>query len=76
MKKSPKTNGPAIDSSELIIAMDELEKEKGIKKDYLLEAIETALVTAYKRNFDSAENVKITMDKKLEKYTFTQKKML
>ena len=63
MKKAPKTNGPAIDSSELIIAMDELEKEKGIKKDYLLEAIETALVTAYKRNFDSAENVKITMDK-------------
>ena len=63
MKKTSKTNNQAIDSSELIIAMDELEKEKGIKKDYLLEAIETALVTAYKRNFDSAENVKITMDK-------------
>ena len=63
MKKSAKTNGPAIDSSELIIAMNELEKENGIKKDVLLEAIETALVTAYKRNFDSAENVKITMDR-------------
>lgn len=43
--------------------MEELEKEKGINKDYLLESIETALVTAYKRNFDSVENVKITMDK-------------
>ena len=63
MKKVSKTNNQAIDSSELIIAMEELEKEKGIKKDYLLEAIETALVTAYKRNFDSAENVKITMDR-------------
>ena len=63
MKKSAKTNGPAIDSSELIIAMNELEKEQGIKKDILLEAIETALVTAYKRNFDLAENVKITMDR-------------
>ena len=63
MKKVSKTNNQAIDSSELIIAMDELEKEKGIKKEYLLEAIETALVTAYKRNFDSAENVKITIDK-------------
>lgn len=63
MKKTPKTNNQAIDSSELIIAMDELEKEKGIKKEYLLEAIETALVTAYKRNFDSADNVKITMDR-------------
>ena len=64
MKKVSKKNNQAIDSSELIIAMDELEKEKGIKKEYLLEAIKTALVTAYKRNFDSAENVKITMDKK------------
>ena len=63
MKKISKTNNQAIDSSELIIAMDELEKEKGIKKELLLEAIEQALVTAYKRNFDSAENVKITMDK-------------
>ena len=63
MKKVSKTNHPAIDSSELIIAMEELEKEKGIKKGLLLEAIEQALVTAYKRNFDSAENVKITMDK-------------
>ncbi len=63
MKKVSKTNNQSIDSSELIIAMDELEKEKGIKKEYLLEAIETALVTAYKRNFDSAENVKVTMDK-------------
>ena len=63
MKKVAKTNNQAINSSELITAMDELEKEKGIKKEYLLEAIETALVTAYKRNFDSAENVKITMDK-------------
>ena len=63
MKKAAKTNNQAIDSSELIVAMDELEKENGIKKEILLEAIETALVTAYKRNFDSAENVKITMDK-------------
>ena len=63
MKKTSKINNQAIDSSELIIAMDELEKENGIKKDVLLEAIETALVTAYKRNFDSAENVRITMDR-------------
>ena len=63
MKKTSKINNQAIDSSELILAMDELEKEQGIKKDVLLEAIETALVTAYKRNFDSAENVKITMDR-------------
>ena len=34
----------AIDNKELILSLEELEKERGIKKDYLLEAIETALV--------------------------------
>ena len=54
----------ATESKELIQAIDELEKERGINKNYLLESLETALVTAYKRNFDSAENVKIIMDEK------------
>ena len=54
----------AIDNKELILSLEELEKERGIKKEYLLEAIETALVTAYKRNFDSLENVKVEMDRK------------
>ena len=53
----------AIDNKELILALEELEKEKGIKKEYVLESIETALVTAYKRNFDALENVKVVMDK-------------
>ena len=53
-----------IDSKELITAMEELEEERGIKKEYLLETLETALVTAYKKNFDSAENVKIEIDSK------------
>ena len=53
----------AIDNKELILALEELEKEKGIKKEYVLESIETALVTAYKRNFDALENVKVVMEK-------------
>ena len=61
MKK--KVNSPAINNEELILALQELEKEKGIKKECLLEAIENALITAYKRNFDSSEeNVKVTID--------------
>ena len=54
----------AIDNKELILALEELEKEKGIKKEYVLESIETALVTAYKRNFDALENVRVDIDKK------------
>ena len=52
----------AIDNKELIIALEELEKEKGIKKEELLESIRTALITAYKRNFDALENVDVKMD--------------
>ena len=52
----------AIDNKELVIALEELEKETGTKKSYLIESIETALLTAYKRNFDAKENVKVVMD--------------
>lgn len=79
MKKNakPKTKAEAIDSQELILAMDELEKEKGIQKEVLLESIETALVTAYKRNFDSAENVKVTMDKETGKiHVYAEKEVV
>ena len=34
------------ENRELIMAIDELEKEKGISKEYLLESLETALVSA------------------------------
>ena len=47
-------------------ALEELSIEKGINKDYILDAIEQALITAYKRNFNSQENVKIVIDE--EKY--------
>ena len=53
----------AIDMKELIIAMKELEDERGIKKEYLIESLEMALVTAYKKNFDSADNVKVVIDR-------------
>ena len=55
-----------IDVKEILAVMDELEKERGISKDYLVEALEEALVKAYKQNFDAdenVENVKVTIDK-------------
>ena len=51
------------DNKQLIVAIQELEKEKGIKKDYLLDSIESALLTAYKRNYNSQENVKVVVDR-------------
>ena len=49
-------------SALLFDALEDLSIEKGINKDYLLDAIEQALITAYKRNFNSQENVKIVID--------------
>ncbi|MED3660438.1 transcription termination factor NusA [Ureibacillus sp. FSL K6-8385] len=46
-------------SSELLEALNALEQQKGISREVLVEAIEAALVTAYKRNFNQAQNVRI-----------------
>lgn len=42
-------------NSEFLEALSDLEKEKGISKDILLEAIEQALLSAYKRNYGTAQ---------------------
>ena len=51
-------------SSQLFDAIDYLEKEKGIDKEVLLEALEAALISAYKKNFKSATNVRVDLDEK------------
>ena len=53
----------AIDNNELQIALETLEKERGIKKEYLIEQIESALMVAYKNNYKDSENAKIVIDK-------------
>jgi len=50
-------------NKELFAALDSLEKEKGISKEVLFEALEVALVSAYKRNFQSAPAVRVTLDR-------------
>ncbi|WP_210469401.1 transcription termination factor NusA [Sporosarcina sp. 6E9] len=49
-------------SSDLLDALTALEQQKGISRDVLLEAIEAALVTAYKRNFNQAQNVRVDLN--------------
>ncbi|MEG0385626.1 MAG: transcription termination factor NusA [Solibacillus sp.] len=51
-------------SSELLDALTALEEQKGISRDVLIEAIEAALVTAYKRNFNQAQNVRVDLNLK------------
>lgn len=47
---------------ELVGALNELERERGISKEILVEAIEAAIVSAYKRHYGSAENVRVVLD--------------
>ena len=47
---------------EFIEALEALEKEKHISKEVLLETIESALVSAYKKNYGTSQNVRVVID--------------
>ncbi|MBY7663852.1 transcription termination factor NusA [Staphylococcus agnetis] len=49
-------------SNELLLATEYLEKEKKIPREVLVDAIEAALITAYKKNYDSARNVRVELN--------------
>nr|WP_272506000.1 transcription termination factor NusA [Natronobacillus azotifigens] len=49
-------------SKELFEAIQYLGKEKGIDKDVLIDALEAALISAYKKNFKSATNVRVDLN--------------
>lgn len=63
-------------SNQLFEAIDFLEKEKGIDKDVLLEALEAALISAYKKNFKSASNVRVELDAKDSKMRVYARKVV
>lgn len=49
-------------NTELLEALDILEKEKSISKDTLLEAIEQSLIQACKNHFGKADNIKVNIN--------------
>ena len=56
------------EGKELIKALDDIEKEKGISKDILLEAIENSLVAACKNEYGKADNIRVTMKHSFRSY--------
>ncbi|HOO68092.1 MAG TPA: transcription termination factor NusA [Bacilli bacterium] len=52
-----------MNKEEFISAVDIVSKEKGISKDVIFEAMELALASAYKKNFDSKTNVRVDIDR-------------
>ena len=52
-----------MNKEEFIKAVDFVAKEKGISKDIIFEAMELALLTAYKKNFDSKTNARVDINR-------------
>ncbi|CQR71531.1 hypothetical protein SOV_18830 [Sporomusa ovata DSM 2662] len=50
-------------NAEFMQAFEQLGREKGIAPEILFDAIEAALISAYKRNFSSAQNVRVALDR-------------
>lgn len=51
-------------SKEMLEAFATLEKTKGIKQDVIIDAIKAALVAAYKKNYNQAQNVEVDFDER------------
>ena len=50
-------------NKELMGALDELERDKNISKETILDAIEQSLIQAYKNHFGKADNVHVTINR-------------
>ena len=48
-------------NKDFFLALEELETEKGIKKEFFIETLETALVAAYKKNFGEGKMVEVKL---------------
>lgn len=49
-------------SKEMLNALDTLEAEKGVSKKIVIEALEAALISAYKRHYGQSQNVEVDFD--------------
>ncbi|MBO5305982.1 MAG: transcription termination/antitermination protein NusA [Clostridia bacterium] len=61
-------------NKEFFIALDMLEKEKGIPKEYMYEKIEAALVSAYKKEYGNNTNVRVLIDPQKQDVKLYQQK--
>ena len=52
-----------MNSKEFLKALDNITKEKNIDKEIVYEAMELALTSAYKKNFNSKTNVKVVINR-------------
>ncbi len=62
---------------EFIEALQQIQKDKGISKEVLVDAIEAALISSYKRNFGTAQNVRVEIDRDSgDVHVYSQKRVV
>ena len=64
--------------SEFVQAIEAVGKEKGINPEVLFDAVKEAVVSAYKKNYDSSQTVRVELpnDKSNEFHVFEQRKVV
>jgi len=74
--KEERGDGQKSANLEFLEALRDLEREKGVSAAVLVEAIEAALLSAYKRNFGSLQNARVTIDQNTGEFkVFTQRQV-
>ena len=63
-------------NAEFIDALEEIEKEKGISKEIIFDALESALISSYKKNFGSSQNVEVEIDRETGRVRVIAKKIV
>ena len=61
---------------ELIMVIEQLGREKGIDKEVLFEALETALLSASRKSLGPGDNVRIHIDRKTGDFRIYQRKQV
>ena len=65
-----------MNSRELMKALQLIEKQKGIDREEIFQAIENSLISACKKNFGTSQNIKVDIDRETgEVKVFAQKEV-
>src|SRR6266540_4138281 len=63
-KWNSESNGAGIMGRELLSVIEQIGREKGIDAGRILDAVESALLTAAKKRYGAAENIQVHIDRK------------
>ncbi len=63
-------------NGEFMMALRQIEREKGVALEVLLEAIEVALISAYRRNFGSSQSVRVEVHRETGEIKVFAKKVV